>query len=208
MAGAQKGLLPPHHQYRSFLDTALQNAVLEWTLANRGRFTPSETFKGVDLSRRVSSRLTDLGPLRTKLEKKFLTAAPDIFPRTGTSKFLIASLELELVAHGDGAHFSRHADVQVGTGRTSTGEDRIVSAVYYFHSEPKSFSGGRLRLHRFGSSGEIGDFVDIEPEQNSLVVFPSWAVHEVRKVICPSGEFRNSRFALNCWFKKLQSNSP
>jgi Rps23 Pro-64 3,4-dihydroxylase Tpa1-like proline 4-hydroxylase len=45
--------------------------------------------------------------------------------------------------------------------------DRLLSAVYYFHAEPKAFSGRELRLHSFAGDGS---FVDVPPEQNSLVV--------------------------------------
>ena len=97
------------------------------------------------------------------------------------------------------------AGIPIGPDRTPLGgdpsgtQDRLLSAVYYFHREPKGFSGGQLRLHRFGSNGEPGDYVDIEPERNSLVVFPSWTTHEVRTVHCPTGQFADYRFAVNCW---------
>ena len=70
------------------------------------------------------------------------------------------------------------------------GEDRVISAVYYFHNLPKGFSGGRLRLFRFGSDPadhDDGDNIAIEPIDNSLLVFPSWAQHGVERVSCPSG---------------------
>jgi Rps23 Pro-64 3,4-dihydroxylase Tpa1-like proline 4-hydroxylase len=74
----------------------------------------------------------------------------------------------------------------------------MLSAVYYFHRMPKAFSGGCLRLHRIGARpGDIG--MDVTPIDNSLVVFPSWAPHEVLPVRCLSGAFGDSRFAVNCW---------
>jgi Rps23 Pro-64 3,4-dihydroxylase Tpa1-like proline 4-hydroxylase len=42
-------------------------------------------------------------------------------------------------------------------------------------------------------------FADIEPGQNRLVAFPSWAPHEVMPISCPSRRFIDSRFAVNCW---------
>lgn len=87
----------------------------------------------------------------------------------------------------------------------SNGQDRVLSAVYYFYREPKGFSGGALRLYRFGArpaeaNGDPSNWVDVEPHRNSLVAFPSFALHEVLNVDCPSGSFENFRFALNCWF--------
>ena len=44
------------------------------------------------------------------------------------------------------------------------------------------------------------DCVAIEPIDNSLLVFPSWAQHGVEQVNCPSGEFDDYRYAVNCWY--------
>jgi len=66
------------------------------------------------------------------------------------------SLELKLTAHGDGAYFRPHIDMSIGPDRqplgATPGEDRLLSAVYYFYAEPKAFSGGQLRLYAFGRS--------------------------------------------------------
>ena len=78
----------------------------------------------------------------------------------------------------------------------------MISAVYYFHREPKAFSGGALRLYRFGvdphDPASEADSVAFEPRQNSLVCFPSWAVHKVDLVRCASDRFEDFRFGLNC----------
>ena len=81
----------------------------------------------------------------------------------------------------------------------------MISAVYYFHNLPRGFSGGQLRLYRFGAvsaeaAADPDNFVDFEPTDNSLVVFPSWVRHEVRPVRCPDGRFDHYRYAVNCWY--------
>ena len=53
-----------------------------------------------------------------------------------------------MVAHGDKAFFSRHEDTVMRPEMTSY---RTLSAVYYFHRQPKSFSGGVLRLYAFAA---------------------------------------------------------
>ena len=204
-----KGPLPPYHQYRNFLDERERASLFDWAIASRARFRPSTVVGGIlDPKKRVSERLCDLGPMEAVFQRRLRALLPDIFRRTGTRSFEVEVIEMELAAHGDGAHFIKHRDIPVGPGRKPLGgdgsrQDRLLSAVYYFHDEPKSFSGGVLRLHRHGSADGPGDFVDIEPEQNSLLVFPSWALHEVRQVRCPSNEFRNYRFAVNIWFCKV-----
>jgi Rps23 Pro-64 3,4-dihydroxylase Tpa1-like proline 4-hydroxylase len=72
--------------------------------------------------------------------------------------------------------------------------------VYYFHAQPKAFSGGVLRLHSLASGkGDGGEHVDVEPVNDTLVFFPSWYPHEVLPVTCDSSRFEDSRFAINFW---------
>lgn len=116
------------------------------------------------------------------------------------------SIEFELKAYGEGAHFAPHIDIPLGETRKPAGEqadeDRVISAVYYFHSEPKAFSGGALKLYRFGVDPDTAgpeNSVAFEPVQNSLVVFPSWARHGVETAHYASERFADFRFGLNCW---------
>ncbi len=199
------GPMPPWHQYRGLLSPQDHADLLDYTLANRARFTPLTLSDGVvDPARRVSQRLRDLGPMRARIEARLRDMLPDILHRCGTQSFDPDEIQLEIAAHRDGAFFVPHSDLPVGPGRERLAGDarRRVGGVYYYHREPKGFSGGALRLLRFGGGDRPGDFVDIEPEQNSLVVFPFWAVHEVRKVRCPGGDFADSRFAVNIWLCK------
>lgn len=69
---------------------------------------------------------------------------------------------------------------------------------------PRGFAGGELRLHPFSPDG-ARDWLDIEPEHNALLAFPSWAPHEVRPVNCPSRRFEESRFAVKVWFRTIPS---
>ena len=205
-AEAYRAPIPPHHHYRDFLSEPELAGLIDYTLSNRARFRPSELAgKIVDPARRRSEQLRDVGPFRDLFEDRLRAIADDLFRKTGTKPFDIDYLELDIVAHNDGAHFNAHSDIPVGEGREQLSgdsirrHDRLLSGVYYYHIEPKAFSGGQLRLFRFGGGDKADDHVDLEPERNSLVVFPSWAVHEVRRIDCPSGRFEDSRFAVNAW---------
>jgi SM-20-related protein len=206
MTAQPRGPLPPCHQFPDFLSADEHRALLDWTIANRTRFIAARLFGNVlDESRRIAERLPDLGPHVPVFERRIEENLAEIFRRTGTRPFEVEAVELELAAHGDGAFFAHHSDIPFGEGRKPVGgdrtgtQDRLVSAVYYFHSEPKRFSGGTLRLYRFGDIEAEGDFIEFEPKQNSLVVFPSWARHEVRRVACPGCAFEDYRFAVNAW---------
>ena len=207
--------LPPCHQYRDFLEPAEHDALLDWSIANRDRFEPARiTGHVVDPGRRIAERLNDLGPHRPVLERRLRENLPDIFRRTGSKPFEVEYFELEIAAHGDGAFFAHHSDIPVGRGRKPLGgdktgrQDRLVSAVYYFHREPKCFSGGTLRLYRLGDHNASGDFVEFEPIRNSLIVFPSWVRHEVRRVSCPGCGFEDYRFAVNAWLCRTLGERP
>lgn len=200
--------LPPHRLIRGFLAPADHRRLLEWTLAAEARFQTARLIGGVvDAERRVASNLRELAEIAPILEAAVRARLPDIFAGAGVRPFEPVELELELAAHGDGAHFAPHLDLAYGPSRGLARDERAgaggrrVSAVYYFHAEPKGFSGGALRLHRFGSgaAGEPGGYVDVEPEQNALLVFPAIALHEVRRVSVPSRRFADSRFAVNIW---------
>jgi len=196
-------LMPPYGIYRGFLDSVAHSSLLAWALENGTRFKTSSVLRsfeqdGVhDPSVRKSLRVVDFGPMKAVLRQRLLDFAPTLIADLRVTSFEPSEVELELVANNDGAFFKQHTDTLIGDQRKAT--DRLLSAVYYFHAEPKAFSGGALRLYSFGTEENQGNFVDVQPEQNMLLVFPSWALHEVLPVSCPSRRFSDSRFNVNCW---------
>ena len=117
-----------------------------------------------------------------------------------------SEVELELVANNDGAFFKPHIDTFIGDARKAS--ERMLSAVYYFYAEPKAFSGGALRLYSFGTMEAREQIHRRAARANMLVVFPSWASHEVLPVSCPSGRFSDSRFNVNCWVYRHSKRTP
>lgn len=208
-----KGPLPPYEQIFGFMSDRDAQAMLDWVMGNKHRFqtatVASNAGKGgsrVDEATRVAMVLRDLGPMEALLKQRLMRILPDLLQQLRAGGPRPNSLELELAAHGDGAHFKTHIDTFYGQGRVSKDgsvQDRLLSAVFYFHNAPKGFEGGELCLFRMGTdalNAGPDDVAVIEPLHNSLAVFPSWAPHEVRPVRVPSGEFSDYRFALNCWF--------
>jgi SM-20-related protein len=194
------GLLPPYLVLRDFLDEAMVTGLLDHAVSRQSDFTPTQLrSKTVDPAFRVSTGLRDLGTFRQVLETRILGLLPTFIAQLRVSPVQEPSLETELVAHGDGAFYKRHIDTKTAHNWESN-RIRVLSGVYYFSAEPKAFTGGALRLHAIG--GKAGEnFVDIEPARNSLLVFLSWAPHEVLPVSCPSQRFIDSRFAINCWVR-------
>jgi SM-20-related protein len=196
-------IMTPHLVQRDFLSVGEQAALLAWALGNEARFAPAGVGgEGVKPGVRRSVSLRDLGPLAAVLKARLKDRAAAFVETLQTAPFAVSHVELELVAHNDGAFYSRHKDTSTGDDQAGHGH-RVLSGVYYFHREPKAFSGGCLRLHAIRAlAGDVpGDdgALDVAPDQNTLAVFPSWAPHEVMPVSCPSGAFADSRFAVNCW---------
>jgi SM-20-related protein len=197
-------LMPPYRVYRGFLDSDMHAGMLAWAIENEAMFEPTKVGDDdgkPDPSWRISLRVRDFGPMKAMLRQRVLDLVPALIRDLRVTPFEPSKVTLELVAHNDGAFFKRHIDTFVGDARRAS--NRVLSAVYYFRAEPKAFSGGALRLYPFGAREDESNFIDMEPEQNMLLAFPSWAPHEVLPVSCPTGRFSDSRFAVNFWVHRL-----
>lgn len=198
-------LMPPFRVLRDFLDADTVTGLLDYTLANEPRFAPAGVARKINPAIRRSKTVVDLGPYREILSARLLALLAELIRELRVDAFEPSKIELELVAHGDGAFYKRHKDTQTAI-YDEVESIRALSGVYYFHSQPKAFSGGALRLYAIGGDVEK-DFADIEPLHNSLLIFPSWAPHEVLPVRSPSMRFRDSRFAINCWFHRKKAEA-
>ena len=193
--------VPPYGLLHNWLGIQTTNKLLDIAGANERLFRETKVghaeAKIIDHTRRHSRRLQNPGEFAGQIEAKVQEILPTIFAKLGNTPFIPCGFEVELVAHNDGAFYARHID----TLTQIKGEigHRVVSAVYYFHSRPKSFTGGALRLYSLSAASQSSRSVDVEPDNDTLVFFPSWFPHEVLPVKCPSGRFLNSRFAINCW---------
>lgn len=207
--------LLPHGQFDDFLPPDEHQALLDWAIAGEDRFQPAKVTRGtlgdhdqVEAEFRIALKRPDLGPHEERFRRRLMEFLPKAMAAIGASGPPPTSIELEVTAYGDGAHFARHQDIPIGANRSTlgsaAGEDRLISAVYYFHRLPRQFTGGALHLYPIGAaSGGI----DIDPRDNRLVVFPSWAPHSVEPVSCPEGRFAQFRFAVNCWFCRALDGS-
>jgi SM-20-related protein len=201
---AMRTVMPPYLLIGGFLEEDTVAGLLEFALGHEHNFEPTKVGRAgpetIKPKIRVSLGMRDLGPFKLILKSKVLALVPDLVAKLKTSPVNTPQLELQLVAHGDGAFYKRHIDTRTVPDRDSI---RVLSGVYYFHSHPKAFTGGALRLYAIGDPA-MATFVDIEPEHNTLLVFPSWIIHEVMPVSCPSHRFVDSRFAINCWIYRAK----
>jgi len=182
-------------------------SLTKYVVTHEAEFTPSIVIPdGVpegasDPSYRKSRVLYELGEFGTLIKDRLIDLLPDVISAFNREAFPLSKIDTQITASNDGDFFKVHQD-------NSSMEPldiylRELSYVYYFHSEPKGFSGGQLRIYD-SENGEV-EHADkrrartITPRQNTLVLFPSSYDHEVLPVKCPTAKFRNSRFTVNGW---------
>lgn len=105
--------LLPYRIYGDFLSREHHAALLAWALDNQSRFAPSAVggvAKSVQPTVRQSLFLRDLGPLEAVLRQRITEQLPQVFADFSTRPFTLQGIELELVAHNDGAFYRRHID--------------------------------------------------------------------------------------------------
>lgn len=190
----------PYHIVPDWLGAEESDGLLAFALAHESAFQPALVVQGtartVNNAVRSALVLKELGPWKPVLRDRVRRLVPELSTRFGLSACPAGRIEVEMAAHGDGAHFNRHIDTLTAGSRPITQGHRQLSLIYYFHRRPRGFSGGALRYYPLvpGAAG-----LDISPEHDRLLAFPSWAPHSVERVSCPSGQFADSRFAMNIW---------
>lgn len=202
----------PHLIFRDVLGAPTVAALLHFVAAREADFERGEAYNRqsrdgtVDLNRRDCLRLPELGSFEAPVERVVRAIVPTALAELHVNEPGGEPREFELSAYGDGGHFNAHIDTLEKLDRV-----RILSFVYYFAATPRRFSGGELRLYglpaRSDAENAAPSFVDIVPETDTLVVFPSWLRHEVRSTRVPSGAWRDRRFAINCWVHRMRATS-
>ena len=193
--------------FDEFLTPAESNALQQYVLAQETRFQISEvlspgiTGSAIDYEQRRSRVLMDLGGHERMIVDRLLTCLPRVLQKWGRDPFAISRIETQTTASNHGDFFRCHSD-----NAADEVASREVTFVYFFHREPKQFTGGELRIYDSRRENEnyvpTANYRTIVPEQNQLVMFASGLSHEITPVDCPSGQFADSRFTVNGWIHK------
>jgi Rps23 Pro-64 3,4-dihydroxylase Tpa1-like proline 4-hydroxylase len=191
-----------------FLGRGVRDELLSFAIASERDFLPTTVSAGdareTRLEVRRSVRLEDIGNFRAAIEHRIADRLPDLTSELQLSSFDRGEFEIEMVAHADGGFYKRHIDTFTGRSRAQS-SDRVISCVYYFFQEPKTFSGGELRLYPLRTiTDPAPQPIDIAIENDTLVAFSSWMPHEVLPVQNPSTAFADSRFSINCWVHRAR----
>jgi Rps23 Pro-64 3,4-dihydroxylase Tpa1-like proline 4-hydroxylase len=188
-----------------FLTFAELQELLAYVSQKEREFRTSEvvspgTTSAVDFEYRRSRVLMDVGRHSIAITHRLRSALPGILGKLGCVPFPISNIESQITASNHGDFFGWHND-----NSHDPVLERRITFVYFFHREPKRFTGGELRL--YDSRRENGDYVPeknyytVVPQQNQVVLFNSSLAHEITRVECPSGKFEDSRFTVNGWLR-------
>ncbi|MEM1426093.1 MAG: 2OG-Fe(II) oxygenase [Cyanobacteria bacterium P01_H01_bin.130] len=196
-------IAPRYVKIDNFLSPEENKRALVIALDNHSNFVESNTTTNANNYRQSSvlyaTHYTELYHL---LRKRILKQMPSIVKELGMDSFLVSQVEMQMTAHGDGCFYKIHND----SGSADTAS-RVLTYVYYFHREPKTYSGGALRIYETDIHGPATEpselFEDVIPENNSIVLFDSRVKHEVLPVACASHAFEDSRFTLNGWLRRV-----
>ena len=193
--------------FDEFLTPAELNALQQYVLAQETRFQVSEvlspgvTGSAIDYEQRRSRVLMDLTGHERMIVDRLLTCLPRVLQKWGRDPFVISRIETQTTASNHGDFFRCHSD-----NAAEEVASREVTFVYFFHREPKQFTGGELRIYDSRRENEYyvptANYRTIVPEQNQLVMFASGLSHEITPVDSPSGQFTDSRFTINGWIHK------
>jgi SM-20-related protein len=195
----------PHLVFRNVLGPPTVAELLQHVARHEADFKPAvirnrrSGERRVDPGQRDCLFLGDLGSFKPMIDSFIRGSIPKMLAELQLGEATVEPREFEICAYGDGGHFGAHVDTNELTDRV-----RVMSCVYYFAASPQRFSGGELRLYGFPVRPAEGAtvapaFVDIAPQTDNLVVFPSWMRHEVLPVRVPSGAWADRRFSINCW---------
>jgi Rps23 Pro-64 3,4-dihydroxylase Tpa1-like proline 4-hydroxylase len=210
LAGVEDAVVTPeqlslvrarHVRYVDVLGAAEKARLLDGAIARAADLVPSRVAGSVREHRR--SRVVERPEqLTAPLVRRVRELVPELCQRLEVPPFPVGQIEAQITVHNDGDYYRVHTDN--GTEETRT---RVISYVYYFHRQPKRFTGGELALFDTGLDGEgrtvpLGSPVVVEPADDSLVAFPSSCLHEVRPVEMASHALEDSRFTVNGWVRR------
>jgi excisionase family DNA binding protein len=195
---------------RDFLTKRELHALTKYVLEHEPDFAPSTVIphegpeSSADLSYRKSMVLYNLGEYTSMIHDRLLALLPNVLATFKREAFPNAQFDIQLTASNDGDFFKVHQD-----NSSTEINQRELTFVYYFHTEPKAFTGGQLKLYN-SKDGAVEQSEKITaqtitPRQNTLVLFPSGYDHEVLPVRCPSRKFVNSRFTVNGWIMRQEA---
>lgn len=178
----------------NFLSVEENKKLLDDTLKNESLFIPRYSAPGYP---RQSSLSTNNGfeDWKLRVSEQVQLLLPEVLKEFDLQPFIPSKIESGITAYTDGGFLGVHEDC-------FPAPTRLISFVYYFHSLPRAFTGGKLSLYNnqvdcFSEIKKAHSYRLVEPTNNTCVFFPSKCYHEVWQVAC--SKFSEARFSINGW---------
>jgi len=151
---ATLGPMPPHGVIDDFLPDAERLALLTWAVGEQSAFKPAKVFTGeggrqqrINPDSRRALRHPGLGPFESLMRTRLLARLPQIMAAAGYNGPEPRSIEFELNAYGEGAHFAPQIDIPLGPRRRATderkGEDKVRQRNLLFLRRAEGLLGRR-----------------------------------------------------------------
>ena len=192
-----RGVWPaPFVRMTDFLANEQCDRLMALACAERGRLSPATVGEDPRVDPEIRITLETDARVRRAVGPWFLPkvrrAVPEARARLrmeGGGRYVVQMWNMRVYAAG--GFYAAHNDDT---------KNRKLSFVYFFHHEPRRFSGGDLLLYDADAETArcpFGAFSRIVPLRNSIVFFPSRSWHQVTPVTCDPDDFGSGRFALN-----------
>jgi len=198
--------LTPVVVFDEFLVAQEWHGLMEYVLNREPDFTQTHVIGAggasiVDYQTRRSRVLFDPGPFQQLFTDRLATFFPHLLTRLCHPEFPVSRVEVQITGTGNQEFFRKHTD-----NGSADVASREITFVYFFHSEPRKFSGGELRIYdtqsEDGRATSPGTHRVVYPLQNQIVFFPSGCLHEILPVGIPSDGFADRRFTVNGWLHR------
>jgi len=184
----------------NFLPKDQHQQLLHYVIANEAKFVPSQNSDN-DPDYRRSWVLYEFPEFSGIILNYVQMLIPQVLKSLKMQPFEISYIEAQITAHNHGNYYKVHND----NGSPDVA-DRELTYVYYFYQEPKQFSGGELLIYdaeiKNNMFAKADTYKTYTPHNNTLIFFPSYFMHEVLPVSCPSQRFADSRFTINGWVRR------
>jgi len=193
---------------KDFLTGDFHDALLPFLVSARERFVP---MLGGNKEYQPHHRQALDYPDKWEGKQRFRICLARILaqaiPRLHLPSFQIGPIEVCVRAYQDGHFFKVHQDASANSAYAT----RLINFVYYFHKQPRPYSGGDLLLFDTDVEADalaMAGFTRVVPQDNALILFPCNFYHSVVPIRCPSKEFADSRFTINGHVHKRAETKP
>ncbi|SMF33783.1 Tetratricopeptide repeat-containing protein [Tistlia consotensis] len=204
----------PFVRWTDWLPLERRDEVFAYALSHRSEMADAtvwqpDGYKAMTGVRRASV-LYEPEPILEWFVPLLRRSLPEVRRRLGMPAFEVGRVELQLTFHGDGGFYDQHRDTGWPEAPAEETDPRRISFVAYFARRPRRFSGGELLLFDTDprSGQALRDGTLVEPDDNSVVFFPSVVLHEVRPIRLDSTDPADGRITLNGWIHDAAGRAP